>query len=101
MNPAGGGGSAIMEAMKRRGFSGGVTNQVSPTAPSASSAIPPMPISLNSPKGMPPMGRAASDLGMPQPEPSLPATKPPESGEAQVISTALSQRLLQITRQNG
>lgn len=71
-----GGGLAIQEALARRGMSGGVTTQVSPSAPQFNPATQP------------------STLPTPTASPNTPQVPTmPNSGESKIIIQALKNRL--------
>ncbi len=81
MAPAGGGGSALAEAMARRSQGGpGVANQ----STQSPQAVPPTQVPQNSPSAMPPTSQGAG----------LPVGQP----ESQIILRALNQRLQHLSK---
>lgn len=77
---AGGGGSAIAQAMQRRGMDPGVLNQITPSSPTAPQrGLPPAPVG---------MGSSAPGMGQPQG-----MGQPPQAAESQIIVKALDSRL--------
>jgi hypothetical protein len=73
------GGSAIQEAMGRRGLSGGVTNQVSTGAPTAPDAV--------LPTQMPPSAPGTSS------QPGTGVVEQAGQGESKIILNAMKSRL--------
>ncbi len=94
MAPAGGGGSAIEEAMARRGMGGGGLNQVGQGAPTAPGAAQLPQVPAGAPAGVPaPQGQPAPQGAAPQ-VPGMPMGNP----ETQIILGALRQRLASISK---
>ena len=87
--PAGGGGSAIAQAMQSRGLDPSVLEQVTPGAPTSPERGLPQPIGANPPSAVP---------GQPQRQP-LPQTGQPGGlppAESEIIVKALSSRLKKL-----
>lgn len=74
------GGSAIQEAMGRRGLSGGVTNQVSTGAPTAPDAVLPTQIQQPQPPGV-------------SSQPGTGVVEQAGQGESKIILNAMKSRL--------
>lgn len=111
MSNAGGGGSAIQEAMARRGIGATSMDQRGPSAPGATPPMPsmgggaplgaaPAPSPLPPQMGMPP-APAAPPVGLPMGAPPAPQGSP----EASIIISALKERLNHLSKvenaQNG
>lgn len=105
MAPAGGGGSAVVAAMQRRGMLPGATNQVGPGAPGGASVpqipsvgmqtpspMPPPQPGQPMPGGMPPGGAVGPDGETP------PTPGTPPNLEAQMIVKAMDSRLKSISK---
>ena len=84
----GGGGSAIAQAMQRRGMDPGILNQVTPSAPTFGERAPLPIIPQGTPQAIPPQ-RIQTPSGQNETAIGL----PPSSAEAKVILSALSKRL--------
>jgi hypothetical protein len=71
-----GGGTEIIEAMKRRGMGVGATSQISPAAPTAPENLPPAPVGSNPSSAVPQrqpqvLPQAGQPGGVPSPESSI------------------------------
>ena len=103
MAPAGGGGQAILNAMQRRGLTGGVTNQMGGGTPAGQQAV----LMPTIPSGMPqqnpqPQQPAPQPTGQPIPLPPTPqgSPTPPSNPEALLILKSMSNYLDHIANVN-
>ena len=78
---AGGGGSAIVQAMQSRGMDPSVLNQVTPGAPTSPERGLPQPVGAGTPSAVP-QTRPAQGIG-----------QPPTVAESEIIVKALDSRL--------
>lgn len=101
MAPAGGGGQAILNAMQRRGLTGGVTNQMGGGSPAGQNAV----LMPTIPSGMPQQNPQPQPAPVAQGPMSLPpspqgAPVPPSNPEAMLILKSMSNYLDHIANVN-